>query len=112
MKNIQIIDGALNCTFSIFQASEDEFRAIFPALGQDIEFAEAFVRRVGKKKAAEIWTPIWERPIRKQKAKGVDGTLFFGFSSRRKYFPKSKKEEDWNPSSINAAQRKLYAKDI
>jgi hypothetical protein len=27
LKNIQIIDGALNATFSVFQATEDEFAA-------------------------------------------------------------------------------------
>jgi hypothetical protein len=40
MKNIQIIDGAANCTFSIFQATEAEFSLLFPAAGQDIQYAE------------------------------------------------------------------------
>ena len=31
MKNIQIIDGALNATFSVFQAAAEAFAAIFPA---------------------------------------------------------------------------------
>ena len=31
MKNIQIIDGALNATFSVFQATDDEFASIFPS---------------------------------------------------------------------------------
>lgn len=30
MKNIQIIDGAANATFSVFQATEEEYAAIFP----------------------------------------------------------------------------------
>lgn len=30
MKNIQIIDGAVNATFSVFQATAEEFDAIFP----------------------------------------------------------------------------------
>ena len=29
MKNIQIIDGALNCVYDIFSAEEDEFLLIF-----------------------------------------------------------------------------------
>ena len=36
MKNIQIIDGADNCTFSIFQATDEEFSLIFPEPLQDI----------------------------------------------------------------------------
>jgi|GEM_PF-2911166 len=30
MKNIQVIDGAQNCTFSIFQATREEFSLLFP----------------------------------------------------------------------------------
>ncbi len=40
MKNIQIIDGARNCTFSIFQATDEEFLLVFPEPGQDIQYAE------------------------------------------------------------------------
>ena len=39
MKNIQVIDGALNCTFSIFQASDEEFTLLFPEAGQEIQYA-------------------------------------------------------------------------
>lgn len=30
MKNVQIIDGAVNATFSVFQTTEEECAAIFP----------------------------------------------------------------------------------
>lgn len=40
MKNVQVIDGAQNCTFSIFQATDEEFSLVFPEPGQDIEYAE------------------------------------------------------------------------
>jgi hypothetical protein len=40
MKNIQLIDGALNCTFSIFQATDEEFALLFPEPHQDIQYAE------------------------------------------------------------------------
>jgi hypothetical protein len=29
VKNIQVIDGAVNCTFSIFQATDQEFAVLF-----------------------------------------------------------------------------------
>jgi hypothetical protein len=41
VKNIQVIDGALNCTFSKFQATEEEFALLFPEPRQDIQYAEA-----------------------------------------------------------------------
>jgi hypothetical protein len=34
MKNIQVIDGALNCTFSIFEATDEEFALLFPEPGR------------------------------------------------------------------------------
>jgi hypothetical protein len=40
MKNIQVIDGALNCTFSIFQATEEAFALLFLNLRQDIQYDE------------------------------------------------------------------------
>jgi len=33
VKNIQIIDGAGNATYNIFQATNDEFAEIFPGSG-------------------------------------------------------------------------------
>ena len=35
MKNIQVIDGARNCVYDIFAATEEEFALIFPA-DQDV----------------------------------------------------------------------------
>jgi hypothetical protein len=51
VKNIQIIDGADNATYSIFQASDAGFGTIFPLPGQDIEVVEDYVSRVGEKEA-------------------------------------------------------------
>jgi hypothetical protein len=47
MRNIQIIDGAVNATFSVFQATDEEFDAIFPD-GRDMELVEDLVDRLGK----------------------------------------------------------------
>jgi hypothetical protein len=40
MKNIQIIDGALDCTYSLFQVTDEEFALLFPEPRQDIQYAE------------------------------------------------------------------------
>ena len=63
MKNIQIIDGANNCAYSICKASDETFSLIFPFLGQDIEFVEDFVKRVGEKKAGEILEAVCLRSL-------------------------------------------------
>jgi hypothetical protein len=108
LKNIQIIDGALNATFSIFRATEDEFAAIFAAAGQDMEFIEDFTARVGDERALQILKPVWERPILKRDAQGIHGTLYYEYESKRKYLPKTKREVDWDDQAINSAQRRLF----
>ena len=107
MKNIRIIDGALNATFSVFQATNEEFEAIFPN-DQDMEFIEDFVARAGEERAGAVLRPIWERPILKRDAQGIHGTLFYQWSDRRAYFPPSKREVDFDESGINEAQRRLF----
>jgi hypothetical protein len=107
MKNIQIIDGADNATFSIFQATDDEFAAIFPN-NQDMEFAEDFFARVGEQRAQAVLEPIWERPILKRDVQGIHGTLYYGWERKRRSLPASKREVDWDDRAINAAQRRLF----
>lgn len=104
MKNIQVIDGASNCTFSIFQATDREFALLFAA-GQDIQFAEDLPH--GKVKDA--LARLWQRPIRKTEAQGIHGTLFFGLPRYRAVFP-DKREDSAISSAINAAQRRLFAR--
>lgn len=46
MKNIQVIDGAANCTYDIFAATDEQFEMIF-ANGANVEFIEDVVERLG-----------------------------------------------------------------
>jgi hypothetical protein len=109
LKNIQVIDGALNATFSIFEATDQEFAAIFPADGQDMELSEDFHSRVGAQRAREILELIWNRRILKRDARGIHGTLYYDYADRRQYLPATKREVDWEDRAINAAQRQLFA---
>jgi hypothetical protein len=54
MKNVQIIDRAYNATFSIFQATDEEFALLFPGDGQDIEIVEDFMKRLGDADAENV----------------------------------------------------------
>lgn len=107
MKNIQIIDGALNATFSVVQVADDEFASIFPN-GQDMEFIEDFVARLGEETAGAVLSAIWERPILKKEAQGIHGTLFYDGGDRREHVPPTKREVDWDERAINEAQRRLF----
>lgn len=107
MRNIQIIDGARNATFSLFQATDEEFAAIFPD-DQDMALIEDVVTRLGESEAGNILSRIWERPILKRDAQGIHGTLFYDWDDRREILPVTRREVDWDERSINAAQRRLF----
>jgi hypothetical protein len=109
LKNIQIIDRAVNATFSLFQATEKEFAAIFPGEGQDMELIEDFTERAGEEQALLILSPVWERPVLKRDAQGIHGTLYYEYADRRRSLPATKREVDWDDHAINSAQRLLFA---
>jgi hypothetical protein len=109
MKNILVIDPAENCSYSIFQATTDEFDEVFPEQEQDIEYVEDLTRRLGDG-ATKLLAAIWDRPIQKKDAIGIHGTLFFGMEYRKQFYA-SKREADIDPQSINEAQRKRYRND-
>jgi len=92
MKNIQIIDGAENCTYDIFSIEEPLFKVIFPA-GKDIEFAEDFQKRVGGRKANEILSQLWKNKVDKKKVVGIHGTIFFQLQFKKDFYPTKKESE-------------------
>ena len=107
MKNIQIIDGARNCTFSIFQATEEEFLILFPQQGQEIQYAEDLAGLQKQDEIASALNRIWERPIRKRDALGIHGTLFFQLERYKAVF-REKREDAVDPSAVSTAQRRLF----
>lgn len=107
VKNIQVIDSADNATFSLFQATDEEFVAIFPD-GRDMELIEDLLERLGDDEAGRILGALWSRPVLKGDAAGLHGTLFYDNGSRQ--IPTSKREVDWDDGSINAAQRELFSR--
>jgi hypothetical protein len=107
MKNIQIIDGATNFTFSLFQATDEEFELLFPEPRQDIQYAEDLAGLPRQNEIAGALQRIWERPIRKQDIQGIHGTLFYQLQRYKKTF-REKREDAVDRSAINAAQRRLF----
>jgi hypothetical protein len=107
MRNIQIIDEALNCTFSLFQATEEEFALLFPEPRQDIQYAEDLFQLPEQTEITAALNRIWERPIRKQDAHGIHGTIFYGLERYKEWY-REKREEAVNPLAINQAQRRLF----
>jgi hypothetical protein len=93
MKNIQIIDGADNCAYDIFGATDEEFSQIFPELGQDIAFIEELVERDDWPALDAIFRRIWTRRLEKKSVAGIHATIFYQLAFKRKYYP-NKRETD------------------
>lgn len=85
MKNIQVIDGALNCTYDLFAVTDEDFRSIFPLPGQDVEFIEDFVGRVGESVAEEVCRRLWNPRVDKKTVTGIHATLYFGLENKKSF---------------------------
>jgi hypothetical protein len=86
VKNVQVIDGALNCTYSIYARSDRTFTQLFPE-GADVEFAEDVHARLGATRARTLLKALWRNPLDKKTATGIQGTLFHGLPDRKRFLP-------------------------
>ncbi len=93
MKTVLIIDGASNCAYDCFEATDQLFIAIFPEADQDIEFIEDFQSRNPKGKFDKDFTEMWARPIKKKDIRGIDGVLFYELLEKKQFYP-NKKDSD------------------
>ena len=95
MKNIQIIDGAQNCDYDIFAATEEEFAAVFPG-DQDIAFIDDVYAKGDAPCLDRIFAEIWKRRIPKRHAVGIHGTLFYELDFNKPYYPTLRDEDAVN----------------
>jgi hypothetical protein len=81
MKNIQVIDGAMNSIFEIYAIRNDLFARLFPN-GADIAFTRELPENLpGIEK-------LYARRVPKRKVKGIHGTLHLELSDGDpKFFP-------------------------
>lgn len=96
MKNIQVIDGAKNCVYDVFAATDEEFSLIFPD-GQDVAFIDEVLLRAPEKEIDAAFTRIWSRRIAKKQALGIHGVLFYELEDKKQYYPTRRDEEAVNP---------------
>jgi hypothetical protein len=97
MKNIQVIDGADNCVYDVFQVTEAEFDLIFAA-GTDIAFIDDVYERSGRAAVDAACAAIWRRRIPKKDAQGIHGLLFYELAEKKVYYPTRRDEEAINPN--------------
>jgi hypothetical protein len=97
MKNIQIIDRAENGSFSIYTTPDHIFQQLFPQSGQDVEFLEDVIDRIGKKKTGELIKYTWNSRQEKSEVQGIHGTLFMDMNNRKVFYPNKKESDLDNP---------------
>ena len=105
MKNIQVIDGAVNCVYDIFQATQQEFDVIFPN-GTDIAFIDEVMatNEMAKADLVETLNRIWTRPITKKDANGIHGILFYELENKKQYYPERIDSLARNPNGTKLRQ--------
>jgi hypothetical protein len=96
MKNIQVIDGAINSTYDIFAVTDEEFLLIFPS-GHDVAFIDEVYSRSNSQELDLVFNVIWKRRIPKCEVDGIHGLLFYGLEEKKNYYPTRKDEEAVNP---------------
>jgi len=96
MKNIQIIEGAVNSVYDIFQVTEDEFAVIFRD-GADVAFSDELFDKGDEQSLIALFAKIWKRRIPKKDAHGIHGIIFYGLPDKKQYYPTRKDEEAINP---------------
>lgn len=96
MKNIQIIDGAQNCVYDIFAATEEEFALVFPT-GTDIAFIGEVYENGDSQALDAAFSRIWKRPVIKSQVQGIHGILFYELDEKKAYYPTRKDAEAINP---------------
>jgi hypothetical protein len=93
MKNIQVIDGAINCVYDIFAATDEEFALIFRD-DRDIAFIDEVYAQASDAPALDrAFATLWTRRVPKAQAMGIHGTLFYELEAKKPFYP-TRRDED------------------
>ncbi len=98
-KNIQVIDGATNCAYSIYPVDAADFAKVFPGPGQDVEFIDDLIDRLGEAEADRLLSAMWGHRIEKPDVRGIHGTLFYELEFKKRFYP-NKRETDFDDGEL------------
>lgn len=101
MKNIQVIDGAENCVYDIFAATDEEFTLVFPK-GTDITFIDEVYAGGNRKRLDAVFNKIWQRRVKTSEVQqGIHGTIFYEPEEKKLHYPSRRDEKSVNPDGSN-----------
>jgi hypothetical protein len=92
-RNIQVIDGAINSTFDVFEISDEQYNILFPN-GRNVSFLDDFPHLEDD---AEFWFNLYSTKLEKSKVIGIHGTLHStGSYIEKTEFPNRKESDVFN----------------
>jgi hypothetical protein len=91
MKNVQVIDGAVNSVFEVYSIPDKLFYTLFPK-GTDLAFVKDFVGKI--KNSDNRWRALYKRRMDEKSIRGIHGSLCLDLCNiNPKFFP-SRRETD------------------
>ena len=72
MKNIEIVDGALNSRFEIYAVEDEVFDVLFPGSGDEI-YLEDLSEEL--QNDAAFWDQVYVREVERHLVQGIHGIL-------------------------------------
>lgn len=93
MKNVQVIDGALNSTFDIFAVPDELFQLMFPD-NRDVAFIDDVDKVFHENGGEANWSIVYSGKVDKKHVVGIHGTLHLTTDGRiKKSFPTFREAE-------------------
>ena len=96
MKNIQVIDGADNCVYDIFAATDEEFSLIFPD-NQNVAFIDEVYMQGTEEALNKAFKNIWARRLPKHEAQGIHGLLFYELEKKESLLSNTQRRRGYKP---------------
>ena len=72
MKNVEIVDGALNSRFEIYAVDDEVFQRLFPT-GRDEIYLEDLNEEI--QNDADFWDRVYAREVDRRSVQGIQGIL-------------------------------------
>jgi hypothetical protein len=90
VKNVQVIDGAVNSVFEIYEVDDETFSVLFP-VGNDIVFASDIDSDFTKEATIRFWQKFYSCKKDKKALNGIHGTLHLeGSICKQEYYMERK----------------------
>lgn len=97
MKNVQVIDGAVNCVYDVFALEDAEFDLLFPP-GQDVAFIDEALARHPPGALEPLFERLWRNRVPKREVVGLHGLLFCDLEEKKPFYPQRVDELAINPN--------------